>query len=163
MLTQKRLKEMLDYNPETGVLTWVISQGRVKTGDICNSKCRYGYVMVRLNSKKYRAHRLAFLYMTGKWPEFIDHINHVRDDNRWVNLREVTYQENNRNASISKNNKSGFTGVCWITRDEKWLAKIVINKKPVYLGFYGDRFEAICARASANNKYGFHPNHGAAK
>jgi hypothetical protein len=84
---------------------------------------------IQINGKTYQAHRLAFLYMTGKFPpDEVDHINHEPSDNRFVNLRQVTRLENLRNQSLSKNNKSGFTGVSWYGRYSKWVAaKHVIN------------------------------------
>lgn len=99
--------------------------------------------------------------MTGSWPkEQIDHINHVRSDNRWINLREATNQENCKNRSISIRNKSGVVGVRWTKGKTKWAAYIHVNSKDKYLGFFFDKFEAICARKSAENKHGFHANHG---
>ena len=99
--------------------------------------------------------------MTGKWPkERMDHINHIRKDNRWLNLRETTNQENNKNASKRKDNTSGVPGVYWAKHCNKWLASINNGGERVNLGGFTDWFEAVCAKMSANNKYGFHSNHG---
>jgi len=104
------------------------------------------------------AHRLAWFYMEGEWPT--GHINHIRDDNRWVNLREVSNQENHKNQSISINNKSGVIGVCWNKKARKWHAQIKVNYKAISLGCFSDIHNAIKARKDAEIKYGFHKNHG---
>ncbi|MCK5236045.1 MAG: HNH endonuclease [Deltaproteobacteria bacterium] len=161
MITQKELKEILHYDPETGYFIWLKLIGkRAVIGSRAGSKCIDGYIYIHIEKKKYRAHRLAWFYMTGKWPKETDHINHVRHDNRFCNIRDVTCSQNMKNRPLKKNNKSGFTGVCWHKRDEVWRIQIKPeNEKIKTLGFK-DKFEAICARISANNKYNFHPNHG---
>jgi len=154
MLTQKRLKEVLDYSPETGIFT------RIRSGAVITKPNDNGYIRTMVDYKSYYAHKLAWLYVYGVWPDALDHIDHRKPNNRIINLREAAQSENSKNRSTSRNNKSGFNGVHWHERDKGWLAVINVNKKPVYLGQFKDKFEAICARASANNKYGFHPNHG---
>lgn len=161
MITQKELKELLDYNPGTGFFTWKEwRKNSVQKGDIAGSHNDDGYIRIEIKRQKYRAHRLAFLYMEGRFPKLVDHINHIRDDNRWCNLREIKQVENNRNCSIRKDNKSGVIGVHWVTRDKRWVASIRIHRKDIRLGNYKDKFEAICARKSAERKHGFHENHG---
>lgn len=99
MLTQDRLKELMRYDEETGILTRRVStSSNARAGDIAGSKDKDGYLVIRIDKKLYRAHRLAFLYVYGRFPEeFTDHINGIRDDNRISNLREVTRQENMQN------------------------------------------------------------------
>jgi len=162
MINQETLKQQLHYNPETGVFTRLIASARrVKIGDVAGWLDSTGYIQIMVLGKSYRVHRLAWLYVYGNFPpEQVDHINHVRDDNRIINLRLATHQENNKNASMSKRNKSGITGVFWKKQNRKWQARIMVNRKSIHLGFFTDKFEAICARLSANNKYGFHENHG---
>ena len=161
-LTQARLKELLHYNSETGLFTRLIAvSNRVKVGDTAGWKNGRGYISIRVDWVNYQAHRLAWLYMTGKWPEFqIDHINHIFDDNRWLNFREVTQQENSRNQPLSLRNKSGVPGVGWHKCTGKWYANITVDRIHKYLGVFSDFFEAVCARKSAERKYGFHVNHG---
>jgi len=106
------------------------------------------------------SHRLAFYYVLGWCPEEVDHINHVRDDNRWINLRAASKQENHRNRKLDTNNKSGFNGVTWYKNYSKWLACIGIGGKQINLGYFENKDDAIAARKAANIKYGFHPNHG---
>ena len=161
MITQKELKELLHYTPETGVFTRIKATQSIRVGDVAGTIMQIGYVMLRVKGNKYLAHRLAWLYMYGYFPSNqIDHRNHIRDDNRIVNLREVTCAENHRNRSKSKFNLSGVTGVRWRKQNSKWLASVKVNGKQKHLGYFDDKFEAICARKSANNKYGFHKNHG---
>lgn len=156
MLTQKRLKEILHYEPETGVFSRVNSK-RKKTGYVMTK----GYIQISVNGRGMLAHRLAWLYMTGEWPEDqIDHINHVRDDNRWINIRSIQGKQNQKNMKKAKNNRSGITGVFWNNDKGKWTAKIESNKKKINLGNHLSIFDAACARKSAELKYGFHENHG---
>ena len=104
------------------------------------------------------AHRLAWLYVYGCWPDEIDHINQIRDDNRIANLRSVDRTTNCQNASRQKS-ESGVTGL--VKRyTGKWEARIQVNKKYIYLGIFSTKSEAIAARKAANVKYGFHENHG---
>lgn len=89
-LTQKRLKKLLYYNPDTGIFTWKINSRRSLKDAPAGNLHPSGYIRIGIDSKEYRAHRLAFLYMEGYIPENdVDHINRVRDDNRWKNLREL--------------------------------------------------------------------------
>ncbi|MCK4792503.1 MAG: HNH endonuclease [Desulfobacteraceae bacterium] len=160
MLTQKELKEVLNYNLETGELVWRISRGTRKAGDIAGTLNALGYVVIRIKGKLYLAHRLAWFIEHGRWPKEIDHINHGKADNRWVNLREITHQENMMNQPLRKSNTSGVCGVDWHKRDNKWRSKIMIDGKTLHLGYFTDKLDAITARKEAENKYGFHENHG---
>jgi len=162
IITQKRLKEILHYNPETGIFTWKIRQARskVSVGDAAGCKTK-GYTRIKINGKLYSSHRLAWLYVYGVFPvNQLDHINHARSDNRIENLREVTNQENHKNVSKHKRNRSGVNGIHWNSRDSNWKSGIMSNGKAIFLGNFTDKFEAICARKSAEVKYGFHSNHG---
>tara|TARA_R110002020_G_scaffold472357_1_gene700266 strand:- start:6 stop:494 length:489 start_codon:yes stop_codon:yes gene_type:complete len=160
MITQARLKELVHYNPNTGVFTRLIPAGGVSAGDIVGSNCGEGYLKIMVDGGRYRAHRLAWLYMTGDWPKYqIDHINGVKNDNRIDNLRDVTNAVNQRNTSRRINNKSGVPGVVWHSRDHIWSVSITSGTRKM-LGSFTDFFEAVCARKSAELKYNFHPNHG---
>lgn len=162
-LNQKALKKLLSYNPKTGEFVWMDDRNHMAmAGDKAGSLNVNGYVCIFVFNKSYRAHRLAWLYMTGKWPkEQIDHINHIRDDNRWENLREVNSSENQRNRTINRNNTSGITGVYLNKFNNTWRGMICVDCKIITLGSYIDKFEAICARKSAEIKYKYHDNHGA--
>ena len=104
-----------------------------------------------------------WLYIFGRFSNKgyeLDHINHIKSDNRLVNLREVTHLENTKNARMMKNNKSNFTGVSFHKRDKIWQASICVNYKDIYLGSFNTKEEAIKARLTAEEKYNFHPTHG---
>ena len=126
-------------------------------GGFCHT---HGYIIIKIDGIGYKAHRLAWLYMYGVWPNFIDHKNHNRSDNRIVNLRSVTNQENCKNASLRKDSSSRVCGVHWNKLERKWKAQINVDSKRIYLGCFDDLFEACCVRKSAENKHGFHLNHG---
>jgi len=163
ILTQELVKELLHYNPDTGVVTRRVAIGRKKSGSVfgCLSKTHAGksYLRQRLYGKKYRVHRIIWLYMTGVWPIEIDHDDGNGLNNRWDNIRNVTQTENSKNHRLQKNNTSNHVGVSWLENRKKWEA-YVYNGRKIGLGQFTDWFEAVCARKSAENKYGFHPNHG---
>lgn len=141
-LTAERLKEVLFYDPETGVFTWrVFRGGTAKVGTIaghCQRKERGGglYLSIRVDWKRYQAHRLAWLYMTGEWPSLhIDHIDNKDTlNNRWANLRLATPLQSAQNRSHYPSNRSGFKGV--VARDNQWAAFIKIKGKQLYLGLF---------------------------
>lgn len=161
ILTQARLKEILNYDPETGVFTWKVRLGsRANAGNVAGHAHNGGYRAIRLDGKAYLSHRLVFLYVSGEWPDEVDHINHIRADNRLVNLRMSCRGENGKNYSISQRNKSGLTGVARYKITGKWYAQIRAGEERIYLGTYSSFFDAVAARKSAELKYGFHENHG---
>lgn len=109
-MDQERLKRLLKYDPESGLFTWNESRGRVKRGTVAGSTSSKGYTVIGLGGKTYKAHRLAWLYMTGAWPlEQIDHRDGQKANNKWNNLREATHAQNSCNRSPY--NKTGFKGV----------------------------------------------------
>ncbi len=145
ILTQERLKELLNYDPATGIFTnRVVRQGMRKgANSIAGTKNIHGYIVIQIDGHKVGAHRLAWLYMYGDWPvNQIDHINRVRDDNRIANLRDVTASENVHNAANWTKNTSGVRNVVWHKRNKKWQAQIMVNNKYKYLGLYNDLEEA---------------------
>jgi len=164
-LTQQRLRELLDYNPETGEFFW---KGNCKSCPREGHKAGYRipakknhYIRIQLLGVVYMAHRLAFLYTTGVFPsEQVDHINGDGTDNRACNLRLVTSTENNRNSGMRWNNQTGVTGVEWHKRDETWSARIKVDGKSIHLGCFSNKEDAIRARLNAQKFYGFHENHG---
>jgi hypothetical protein len=143
MLTADRLRELLHYEPGTGVFTWRVSRGSCRIGD-----------KVRIDRGLYYAHRLAWLYMTGEWPAHqIDHINGVPGDDRWANLRPATNAQNNANGSRRVTNKSGFKGVWWHKQCRKWVAAIMVNGRSRHLGLFNCPAAAHAAYVEAANKH----------
>ncbi len=161
-MTQDKLKEILNYDEETGIFKWKISnQSSIKVGDIAGHLSKkVGYTIIGIDNEVYPAHRLAWLYVCGQLPKNeIDHINHIKDDNRICNLREVTHTENSRNQKMRKDNKSGATGVYWYEPLKKWQASIRVNNILIHLGYFKNIKDAVKARNKAKIKYGFHKNH----
>ncbi len=151
-MTTEQLKKQLKYDKNTGEFT--------RKGAVVGSLDAYGYLKIKINGKSYKAHRLAWLYEKGKMPKHqIDHINHIKDDNRTCNLREVTNAENNRNRPMQCNNSSGIVGVDWVKKKKRWRARIVIGRKEIHLGTFVNIKKAREAREDAKKRYGFHPNH----
>ncbi len=166
MLTQERLKEVLHYCPETGVFTWLIGgKGRGKGSEAgwVHRRKPSGkfYRHVGVHNREYLAHRLAFLYMTGEFPEDqVDHQDGNGLNNVWSNLRAVTQTENNKNMRKRADNTSGTTGVYWDKRKRKWQVKIKLPGCYKSLGYFHNKEDAIAARKTAEVLYGFHENHG---
>lgn len=147
MLNQNQLKSLLSYDPETGYFTWIMGR---RFGKIAGSANNQGYLVIRINKKLCKAHRLAWLYVYGAISIFdIDHINGNKIDNRIVNLRECTATQNKWNVGIRKGNKSGFKGVSWSERDDKWRAQISSRSKSKHIGYYAT---AELASAAYNAK-----------
>lgn len=121
-----------------------------------------GYKRVSIGNAKVREHRIVWEMFNGPIPEGyeIDHINHIRSDNRLENLRLVTRKVNMRNTSKRSDNTSGCVGVGWDNCTGKWKAQIQVDGKNINLGRYTEMFDAICARKSAEYRFGFHANHG---
>jgi hypothetical protein len=158
MLTQQELMTILNYDPNTGLFRWKyqIGNGKRIPNAIAGSKKKDGYIYIGVNGKVYKAHRLAWLYVTGSWPSnTIDHINGIKDDNRFNNLRDIEHRFNVQNISVPKNNTTGYTGVSWHKASQKWLAKIRINHKAIHLGIFDNINDAIAARKTAEQQY--HP------
>lgn len=155
MLTQERLKELLDYDPETGVFTWKVYRGgRTKKGEKAGNVNGEGYTHIKVDGKQYKAHRLAWLYMYGTFPnKDIDHINRNKIDNSIYNLREVSNQQNSWNQKVAKNNTSGFTGVTWYKRVGKWGAYIKVDYKRKHLGFFAAPEQAHAAYLAAKAEH----------
>lgn len=150
-ITQERLKQVLHYDPGTGIFTWKVPSGRrVKAGQVAGSPTYKGYVRIMVDNCSKRAHNLAWLYVYGEWPkDQLDHINRVKTDNRIANLRESSPLLNQRNLSKACNNTSGVTGVTWSRKESKWVAQIVDNHKATRLGAFEDFNEAVSARKAA--------------
>lgn len=149
MLTQERLKELLEYTPETGIFTWKARpSNRVRVGDIAGHlEKKDGYIMLGIGGVLYRAHRLAWLYMTGDFPpkeKDIDHKNGLRADNRWANIRLAERYENLRNMR-SRGGTSEHKGVSFDRSRGLWKAQIQIMGKNTFIGRYASEQDAALA------------------
>jgi hypothetical protein len=154
-LTQARLKELLDYNPETGVFTWKAPRGsRARVGGVAGKVSTNGRWQLFVDGQLYQLHRAAWLYMTGQHPQGqVDHINGVRDDNRFSNLRDVTPSENCQNKrSARADSSSGFIGVS-PRPDGTWRARIVIDGKRISLGSFTTAPEAHSAYLKSKRQH----------
>jgi hypothetical protein len=137
----KEILAQFAYSPITGVLT--------RFGKPISALNEAGYVRLVVSNKFIYAHRLIWKLVTGEWPKRVDHINKVKHDNRWVNLREATGSENAFNRRKGVNNTTGITGICWVSTG-RW--RVQLGK--TYFGLHKDFFEACCTRKSAENKSG---------
>jgi hypothetical protein len=156
MLTQAELKSILHYNPETGIFTWLKNHAHIPAiGKIAGHLNKRGYIAIKVQPNLYSGHRLAWLYMTGSWPKkLLDHINGIKNDNRWCNLREVTQSQNKQNMYRKPANaKKGLLGVCF--KNNGWEASIKVDYKSIYIGRFKTEIEAHNAYLEMKRK--IHP------
>lgn len=156
ILTQARLRELLDYNPGTGVFTWKVSRKGVRqAGAVAGDMNRRGYWRIGVDRRRYIASVLAWLYMTGEWPtQDIDHKDGVRHHNWWSNLRQVSRSANNQNQRRAKrDNKSGYLGVS--PNRKRWAASIIADGAKHHLGTFDTPQQAHAAYVSAKRR--LHP------
>lgn len=143
ILTQERLKELLKYNSDTGLFYWKERRSGIRYYNPAGHHHRAsGYITINIVKAKYRAHRLVWLYVYGYMPEFVDHINGVRHDNRLCNLREATTMQNMQNISLHSSNTTGFKGVDFVKRDSKYRARCRVNGIRYDLGKFNTAIEA---------------------
>jgi hypothetical protein len=154
MIDINSYKEYLEYNPETGIFTWIKQpSGAVKAGTVAGCLMPNGYIAIRFKGPMITAHRLAFYLMHGYLPKIVDHINRNRSDNRIDNLREVTPRQSNINRNISKYNKSGKTGVSWCNTYNRYVVSIYIKNKRKFMGYFDNLELAIAKRQEAELLY----------
>lgn len=164
MLSHDEVKQFFNYDETTGYLTWK-SKPSKKTA--INSRAgsleKSGYRIIWFNGKKYREHRLIWFWVHGVFPTHeIDHINHIRDDNRLCNLREVTHAENARNRTRQKT-RIDEAGIWYCRNRKRYIAEITFNGKKVYQKTFINIDEAISQRKAKLLELGFHQNHGDSK
>lgn len=150
-LDHKKVRELFVYDSLTGVLRWRVSPGRrCKAGDVAGSLNPDGYRSVIVDGRRYKTHRIAWLYTFGEWPAgLIDHINRDKGDNRISNLRVATETQNHANSGLSRNNTTGAKGVHWHIRDKVWIARIRHLRAEHNLGRFSNFDEAVAARRAA--------------
>lgn len=149
---QQKVRELFDYDPDTGVCTWLVNRHKAKAGEPIDDRYKYskGYKLIGFHGKPHLLHRLIFLWMTGEFPKHeVDHINGDKDDNRWSNLRDITRAEQMWNRSGW--GKSSYTGVTWYPASSKWQAHITIEGTQMYLGRFDTEEAAFQAYLNAKN------------
>ncbi len=155
-LTQARLKEVLSYDQESGLFSWKIrTSSKIKIGSIAGNKTSHGYIRITIDGNEYRAHRLVWLYVFGKFPDGdIDHINGNKTHNSIANLRDVTHVDNQQNQRAAHSrNKTGFLGVS--KRGNRYRTSIMANGVVVDLGTYATPEDAHAAYTTAKRE--LHP------
>jgi hypothetical protein len=169
-LSHDYLKSRLDYDPTTGVFTWKHYDDTTKgwntkhvgkrAGSVTYRKGGYATRSILIDHVSFLEHRLAWFYMTGEWPNMIDHDNRDATDNRWDNLTEADYRSNSKNISMSSRNQSGVVGVRWKESFGKWTASIRIDGKETHLGSFDMIEAAERAVVAAREKHGYSDGHG---
>lgn len=153
MITQAELKQLMTYDPGTGLFTNLVTRhGRAKAGDAVGSPHITGYVSTMIAGRNYLVHRLAWLYVMGSFPPHdIDHADGDRANNRWANLRAATRAENCQNAVRRSDNNSGITGVRAV--GARWRAMISVRGRHIHLGYFDTLAEAEAARLTAKAQH----------
>lgn len=150
--TQERLKDLLHYDPDTGVFRWrVTNSNRAVAGTVCRSLNGKGYVQIGIDGRRYEAQRLAWLYMTGVWPShMVDHVDMDPVNNRWANLRAATFAENMANTRALRNNSLGVK--CVRRKSGRFQSHITIDGKQKFLGSFATIEAASAAYEAAAQK-----------
>lgn len=160
-ISLETVREHLRYDPQTGLLWWLVPRPGRKLDKPAGTVRSDGYATLMLHGKHFVAHRLAFALANGHWPKGeVDHIDGDRANNKIENLREVSSQEQCRNKARPSNNKSGVVGVSWHKVRKKWRANIRADHRLRYLGLYDSFDGAVAARKAAETELGFHENNG---
>ncbi len=158
-LTAERLHEVLNYNPETGLFTWRVCMGnRAMAGAVAGTPHANGCIHITVDRQIYKAHRLAWFYMTGEWPTAeVDHRDMNGSNNRWLNLRMATKSQNMANRGTQTNTSSGLKGAYRYKAGERygkpWQAGIQVDGKKLHLGHFATAEEAHAAYCVAAKKY----------
>ena len=150
-LSKEYLQTLLEYRE--GELYWKDSRGRIKIGTAAGTVNSAGYKITTIDSKKVLNHRIIFVMHNGYWPDYVDHINGDKLDNRIENLRACTQSENMYNQGINRCNTSGTKHVRWNKHRSKWAVHMRISGRSTYLGLYEDRELAELVALEARNKY----------
>jgi len=156
-VTAERLRELLHYDPRTGLFTYRVSRGRFAAGTAAGHQEKgSNRINIILDGRLYRAHRLAWLYITGEWPKLeIDHKDTDQSNNRWNNLRDVTSTVNKQNRRCAPSGKkySPLLGAQWCIQRKKWKASIKVDGKVKHIGFFETDVAAAAAYLDAKRKF----------
>lgn len=151
MITQERLKQLLHYDPDTGVFTRIVSRRGSRA--IVGSTRSDGYLSVCIDGKSYLGHRLAWLWMTGQQPQDqVDHVNGIKSDNRWRNLRAATNKQNSENSRLYSCNKTGVRGAVIDKRTGRYVARVRHFGKDIHVGVFDDAASANRALKDARDQ-----------
>lgn len=153
LVTTERLNELLYYNHETGLWRWKVSKVSIYVGAVAGSRHPNGYILIGIDGFYYRAHHLAWFYMTGEWPPVrgLDHKDLDRANNSWSNLRRATVSQNMGNRRKRSDNTSGYKGVYFVPKKGKWRVQV----QGRHVGYFAEIEDARDAyRASAISAYG---------
>ena len=155
-LTVSRLREVISYDPETGVFRWKVRlMMKAPAGSVAGANNGRGYLATRIDGHSIKLHRLAFVFMTGEWPKNeVDHINGVKDDNRWFNLRDVDRTTNTQNLRRARkdNLSSGLMGAYWDPKCQAWRSSIQTDGKIIGLGRFNSAADANAAYLEAKRR-----------
>lgn len=132
-MNQELLKQILNYNKDNGKWIWLVKNGtNNEIGDIAGTVNNDGYNIITYKGKKYKSSRLAYIYMGEELPAIVDHINTVKTDDRWDNLRPSTIKGNGANRTSRYKNRP--KGITWNSKRKKWISQITVDNKLKYLG-----------------------------
>jgi hypothetical protein len=150
---------LLSYDPATGIFRWLVEThghgGKIMPGDVAGTP-KDGYVQIKIFGRVYRAQHLAWLFMTGEWPPVdvdVEHENRNRSDNAWLNLRLATRSQNNMNAGLRSDNKSGQKGVGRRNDTGRWYARVTVDRRVILLGHFDSFDDAVAARRAAERQH----------
>lgn len=153
--TQDFLKNRFDYNTETGNFIYKIPVAQMRPGDIAGAINTNGHIQIMIKEVLYLAHNLAWVYMTGEWPEgfIIDHIDRNYSNNRWKNFRKANFSQNQGNRKFHILNTSGFRGVSYDKKKDKYYSQICINGKKKWIGYFKTAEDAYSAYLDCAKKH----------
>lgn len=153
-ITAALIRSEYHYDPETGYFTRLVARGGMPVGSLVGWIGKRGYWEAEICGTRQLLHRLAWLYVHGKWPEGeIDHRNRRKADNRFINLRDVSSVENMRNVGRKRNNTTGIVGVYWFERAKKWTAAVTVRGKQIHLGYFSSIEDAAAAREAGVRRH----------
>lgn len=156
-ITKERIEELLQYDRENGKFVWKVRRHKFAAGIPAGTLRADGYVSIMIDRQRYQAHRLVWFTETGEWPPLLDHINRVKNDNRFANLRLATSSQNQANTGLRKNNRLGARGVFVDARHphRPYGAYITKNRRRRFIGYFATLDEAANAyNVAASEQWG---------